>query len=128
MLGKMECKQEKRPRVPNAMRTLPLYIFLSIASICHARHIPTYTQIKGIPTSSSTATETTTITSTTTITEFYRAGLVLFNKLTISGVDAYLKDFTVNNIADVVFANSGLNVFAVPTTATCAYISTVVLN
>lgn len=32
------------------------------------------------------------------------------------------------NVADVEFVNSALNVFAVPKTATCAYISMVVVD
>lgn len=79
-----------------------------------------------VPTS--TVTITSTSTSTILTTETYRAGLVLFNSLTISGIDAYEKDFTVDNVADVQFVNMALNVFAVPKTATCAYISFVVME
>lgn len=66
------------------------------------------------------------MTTTTTETVTYYAGLVLINSLTISGIDAYLQEFNVNNSAQVTFINSELNVFEVPATATCAFISTII--
>lgn len=74
------------------------------------------------------STYTTTITSYTTVTDVYRAGLILINSMSLYGIDAYHKDFTVDNSAVISFANSALNVFAVPKTATCAYISTIIFD
>jgi hypothetical protein len=90
--------------------------------------ICSFAAIRALPPSTSTVTVTSTSTSTTTTTETYRAGLVLYNSLTISGVDAYKKEFAVDNVADVQFVNSALNIFAVPKTATCAYISMMVVD
>lgn len=62
--------------------------------------------------------------STVTTTLWYRAGLVLLNDMIISGTDAYHKDFVVGNTAAIYYANPDFNVFALPTTATCACIKT----
>jgi len=92
-----------------------LYIFL-LAAILHAS--ASYKGPVLTVTVTATATETTSVT--------YRAGLVLINSMTISGTDAYAKDFSVDNVAEISFANSIMNVFAVPSTATCAYMSRVI--
>lgn len=62
--------------------------------------------------------------STVTTTLWYRAGLVLLNDMVISGTDAFHKDFVVDNTAAIYYANPDFNVFALPTTATCACIKT----
>jgi hypothetical protein len=89
-----------------------LIFFILFASIIHG----------------STITVTQTLTATETVNLTYRAGLILINSMTISGTDAYAKEFVVDNVAEVTFANAALNVFAIPSTATCAYISTVIID
>lgn len=74
--------------------------------------------------STKTVTVTTTSTSYYTSTILYRAGLVLINSMSLSGVDAYKKDFTVFNTATISFANSDLNIFMLPSDATCMIIET----
>lgn len=92
----------------------------------HGRRILFSFFVSIIHASAVTVTQTTTITETVSLT--YRAGLILINSMTISGTDAYAKEFVVDNVAEVTFANAALNVFAIPSTATCAYISTVIIE
>lgn len=77
---------------------------------------------------SRTVTVTTQVTSTVTQTSLFRAGMVMINNMSISGIDAYKKDFTVINNPSISFANPDLSVLTLPTDATCMVISTATLS